>query len=198
MDNVVNNICYTGNIDGITHVYFGFYPSYFVMNNRPEMIPGDHNLIINNINDFKNGIGQETAIELVKIQINNLVLQNPNLDKRSVVFVCLPASQQAKNEIRFKSFSHSVCSELKIQNGFNHINIFKGKDEKHLKGAARPDWDMESDLRFDDGFFAGKKVILFDDIVTSGDTMRSFIYKFINLGAKPVLCMSLLYTPRVY
>ena len=57
---------------------------------------------------------------------------------------------------------------------------------------------MESDLQFDSDFFEGKKVILFDDIVTSGDSMRAFIYKLRSLGAKPVLCMSLLYTPKIF
>ena len=34
---------------------------------------------------------------------------------------------------------------------------------------------MEQDLEFTPGFFEGKDVILFDDIVTTGDTMRDFI-----------------------
>ena len=57
---------------------------------------------------------------------------------------------------------------------------------------------MAQDLAFNQAFFAGKDVILFDDIVTSGDTMRDFINKMRELGANPLLCLSLLYTPKIF
>lgn len=162
-------------IDGIPFTHFGPYPSEFVINHNPELLLGETLLTYDNVMQFKQGNGQELPIKLVEDRINSFGLQLPNVDKSNIALVCLPASKKADNEIRFRNFSNHVCSDLGIQNGFDHLTIINEKDEKHSRDAIKPDWDMENDLRFDVNFFAGKKVILFDDIVTSKYTMRSFI-----------------------
>ncbi|MDT3662884.1 MAG: phosphoribosyltransferase [Anaerobiospirillum sp.] len=178
--------------------YFDYYPSSYIQSSNPNVLLSEPKLASDNIKKFKQGIGQEWPIELVENSINNLGLQEPNVDKSNIAFVCLPASKKANHEARFKNFSESICKYLGIQNGFDHLTIINEKDPKYSPFATKRNWNMESDLQFDSDFFEGKKVILFDDIVTSGDSMRAFIYKLRSLGAKPVLCMSLLYTPKIF
>ena len=74
------------------------------------------------------------------------------------------------------------------------INKDKAPKYQYINGLSS-EWDMSQDLQFDEQFFVGKDIILFDDIVTTGETMFAFYTKLRALGANILFCASLLYTP---
>lgn len=70
-------------------------------------------------------------------------------------------------------------------NGFQYISILKEKSPSHLGGSDVATYD------FDRSFFKGKKVILFDDVVTKGASMQSFMDYLEEVGAEVVCCISI-------
>lgn len=104
-----------------------------------------------------------------------------------LTLVCIPASSQSKTEARYEEFSSRICEELGMINAFPHITVTEERLEKHL-GGTNTDTDK---LSFDEDFFKGKYILLFDDVITRGDSMRSFKRRMEELGATVVggLCI---------
>lgn len=104
-----------------------------------------------------------------------------------LTLVCIPASSQAKTQARYEEFSSRICEELGMINAFPHITVTEERLEKHL-GGTNTDTDK---LSFDEDFFKGKYILLFDDVITRGNSMRTFKRKMEELGATVVggLCI---------
>lgn len=98
-----------------------------------------------------------------------------------LTFVCIPASNSGTNNIRYRSFSQNLCQSVSMENAFNHINIIRDKQPKHLGGNE--DYDYFS---LDINFFRGKTVILFDDVTTKGNSMLKMKEKLEKIGANVV------------
>ncbi len=193
----------TNEIDGIKHYSFASYPSYFVRTYATNLLSIDPSITTNLVWKFKNGIDQDWPLVMVSHEIHRELqaLTLAGMSRDNIALVCLPASTNTVNEQRHRNFSHKLCEFLGLQNGFDYITIINPKEPKYgLNGQINQGgiWNMAQDLAFNQAFFAGKDVILFDDIVTSGDTMRDFINKMRELGANPLLCLSLLYTPKIF
>jgi predicted amidophosphoribosyltransferase len=101
---------------------------------------------------------------------------------KHITFVCIPASSARTNNNRYKDFSEKLCKSLLMENGFPYINILHEKQPTHLGGESDNDY-----FSLDSSFFKGKNVILFDDVITRGDSMVTMRGKLENVGAK-VLC----------
>lgn len=104
-----------------------------------------------------------------------------------LTLVCIPASSQAKTKARYEEFSSRICDELGMINAYPHITVTEARLEKHL-GGTNTDTDK---ISFDNDFFNGKYVLLFDDVITRGDSMNTFKRKMESLGATVVggLCL---------
>ena len=104
-----------------------------------------------------------------------------------LTLVCIPASSQAKTKARYEEFSSRLCKELGMINAYSHITVTEERLERHLGGTST-DTDK---LSFDKDFFKGKYVLLFDDVITRGDSMKTFKRKMESLGATVVggLCL---------
>lgn len=104
-----------------------------------------------------------------------------------LTLVCIPASSQAKTEARYEEFSSRICEELGMINAYPHIKVTEERMERHLGGTST-DTDK---LSFDNDFFKGKYVLLFDDVITRGHSMNTFKRKMESLGATVVggLCL---------
>lgn len=203
-------------INDVEFHYFTLYPSEFVVNYANPLdryISSDYKLVRKNLNNFKTGIEQSwpTAIiqDLIYSNLTNLL----SIDDSDIVLLCLPASSKESNTDRFEKLSSDICdfinnqafffNKIKLHNAFTHIEIINEKspkytDEGELTKFSKTTWNLDKDIKFDSDFFKGKKVILLDDIVTTGQTMVDFIDKLNQLGAKPILCLSLFYTPKVF
>ena len=72
-------------------------------------------------------------------------------------------------------------------NAYPHISVVVERVERHLGGTSM----NTSQLSFDEDFFEGKYVLLFDDVITRGNSMRTFKQKMESLGAVVVGGLSL-------
>lgn len=104
-----------------------------------------------------------------------------------LTLVCIPASSQLKTQARYEEFSKRICSELGMINAYPYITNVTEKVEKRFGGSAL---DINN-LSFDESFFKGKYVLLFDDIITKGESMKNLRKKMEDLGATVVGGISL-------
>lgn len=96
-----------------------------------------------------------------------------------ITLACIPASKIKVNELRYKDFSYRLCELTGMNNSFDHIIRIKDKEEKHLGGSSDP----LDGIHFDEHYFQGKYVLLFDDVITRGRSMLTFKHKLESMGA---------------
>ena len=122
----------------------------------------------------------EKAVEWVVKQAEEIIVTTFGKENAQyVTFVCIPASSQEMTERRYKAFSEKLCKVTGMINAFNHLKVTRAKAEKHTGGSSFSQ-DM---LEFDKNFFKDKYVLLFDDVITSGSSMKSFKSKLQELGS---------------
>lgn len=122
----------------------------------------------------------EKAVEWVVKQAEEIIVTTFGKENAQyVTFVCIPASSQEMTERRYKAFSEKLCKVTGMINAFNHLKVTRAKAEKHTGGSSFSQ-DM---LEFDKDFFKDKYVLLFDDVITSGSSMKSFKSKLQELGS---------------
>lgn len=144
--------------------------------------------------DFKNTPGKtsfvahqialERALSMVKNKLS-ATFEEDNM--KHLTLVCIPASSQLKTQARYETFSNRICAELGMINAYPHISVITEREERHLGGMGM----NTSQLSFDTDFFKGKNVLLFDDIITRGDSMRMLKGKMESLGATVIGGLSL-------
>ncbi|MBO7428146.1 MAG: phosphoribosyltransferase [Paludibacteraceae bacterium] len=136
--------------------------------------------------DFKNTPGktlvsdhQEALDKVIPMLKEKLLTTFGAESLKYLTLVCIPASSQVKTQARYEDFSNRICTELGMANAYSHIIVKTAKMEKHLGGTII-DTSM---LSFDDDYFKGRYVLLFDDVITKGESMRTFRCKMKSLGA---------------
>ena len=136
--------------------------------------------------DFKNTPGKtspvahQIALRKAVLIIKNKLFETFNSDNlKHLTLVCIPASSQAKTQARYEVFSNRICGETGLINAYSHISVVSEREERHLGGTGM----NTGQIAFDESFFKGKYVLLFDDVVTRGDSMRTFKRKMESLGA---------------
>ncbi len=135
--------------------------------------------------NFKNTPGKTSSIQHEQALGNLLprltrMLNNTFGEKLQLLtLVCIPGSSAEKTEARYKVFSNRLCSMTGMGNAYNHINVIRCGEEKKFGGQGIE----TSNLSFDADFFANKNVIIFDDIITKGESMLRFKRKLESLGA---------------
>jgi len=101
------------------------------------------------------------------------------MDMSNTVIVCIPASCKRTNDRRYKKFSAEVSAKLGAIDGFQHIEVI-GKREKVHRSKTR---EQQDNVKIDTDWFQGKRLIVVDDITTTGKTADAFIQKLENAGA---------------
>lgn len=157
-----------------------FYFFYYYVPTRYTGLSAESDYIRRNIWSFKDGLNQDQFVDLLATKLGHTFG-----NAEALTLVCIPASTIRSNINRYERFSNALCSKLHMTNGFQHITIIKEKSPCHLGGS-----DVAL-LKFDKNFFSRKKVVLFDDVVTTGSSMQCFIDYLGKFGAEIVCCMSL-------
>lgn len=85
-----------------------------------------------------------------------------------LTFVCIPSSKAVVTQRRYEDFSEQLCTMLGMSNAYQYINVEHDGEAKHIGGT------MKAKYVFDDSFFKGKYILLFDDVITSGSSMEAF------------------------
>ena len=144
--------------------------------------------------NFKNTPGKtssadhESALRLVLPQIKTkLVSTFGTSNLRKLTLVCIPASSAEKTRARYKDFSQRICRETGMTNAFDYLQVVSASEEKKFGGTGI----TANNVSFDPDFFRGKYVLLFDDVITKGESMLRFKRKMEELGAIVVGGMSI-------
>lgn len=154
--------------------YFDYVPARFKYVSLPQ--ESARNLIWN----FKNGTHQSG----VALHTAKLIKQTYGKSAKDIAFVCIPASTPEKNETRYYEFSKLVCAMSGTQNAYRHISIDGERIAVHEQGRNKKNSSSQI-IEFDEGFFSnGRKVILFDDVVTTGRSITLFAEKLESMGAE--------------
>lgn len=129
--------------------------------------------------DFKDGKRSEKVAKLVAKQMRKQFGSTCD----SLTFVCIPASTPEANTLRYEEFANEVCRLTGAQNAFNFIRvegerlaIHETKCGKSITTAHFIDMDRE--------FFNGKRVVIFDDVITRGFSYARFACELEYFGAE--------------
>lgn len=133
--------------------------------------------------DFKAGIQQQAIAKCVAKEL----VKKYGRRVHNVVFSCIPASSQEKNEIRNKTFSALVCKLSGAIDGYSHVRVIGERTSVHgtkVKKEVREERVKEQDdIEVDASFFYGKNVCIWDDIVTTGTSFNHFTSQLEKVGA---------------
>lgn len=144
--------------------------------------------------NFKNTPGKTSAanhraaLDTVIPQIKRkLVSTFGQSSLKHLTLVCIPASSASKTTARYQKFSQRICRETGMSNAFDYMSVIGESSQKKFGGSGI----STNNVTFDSSFFKGKYVILFDDVITKGESMLRFKRKMEELGAIVVGGMSI-------
>ncbi|MCC9138931.1 phosphoribosyltransferase [Pontibacter silvestris] len=155
-----------------------YYPK-----NRYREVPAEVENIRRLIYAFKDGYNSsEIALLVASALYGEFSSEYQDWSEANTVFSIIPASTESRNKCRFLSFCSLVSEYLGVKNGYSAIEV--NFDKEALKGVVGV--DKTENLLYNAPVFAGKNVILFDDVKTSGGSFVQNANKLIELGANNV------------
>ncbi len=110
------------------------------------------------------------------------------IDMHDVVIACVPGSTPYSHARRYRYFMQQLCHECGALNGYPYITVSTARQRVHDVGMKAYD-AMDDSLHIDTAFFDGKKVVLIDDICTTGRSAEAFTKRLQQAGAD--VCMAL-------
>lgn len=124
-------------------------------------------------------------------------------DLSDVVIVCVPASTRYSHVRRWKRFSQLLCKQTGAVDGFDRIQVSGSRKRAHVTGDYELATNIKHYVHIDAAFFNGKRVLVIDDIYTTGQSSKAFIGAVEAAGAtvigavflaKTKLCRNLILT----
>ena len=158
-------------------VFYEYLPMRYEANQKEREV---RQLVL----DFKNG--KEDAILHVASYVA-AYLKGRGITGEAYTFVCLPASDVTAHHTRYFRFMKLVCDECGFHNGFRFIQHLHHTDKIHNTGKRQP----FTDYLYFSFALKNRKVIVFDDVVTTGCTFNLFCEYLTRSGAEVVLGMAL-------
>lgn len=153
--------------------YLPYYPTRFSVERKLEEV---RKIIWN----FKDGRISTLVAEALAQNAGEYV-SAPHSDWHLCV---VPASTSQKTIVRFKEFCEKFCELTGIINGYNLISNLNDREAKHTQ-EDRNSIDILSSMDFSTSI-RGKKILLFDDIYTTGKTFSKVTSKLDRSGAKEI------------
>lgn len=130
--------------------------------------------------------GDMMASQIVADLVCNELQSRFGSDAKDMMLACVPTSSYKKYVKRFAHLSERVAAGLQQQNAFPYIEIIGFRDAKHLNKDHMVHDDSCYQVRIDPHFFQGKKVVIFDDLITSGRSAEAFRQMMEEAGAEVV------------
>lgn len=166
----------------------GAIPHYFFFWYYPKKWWGDdvssHSQHVREmIYDFKDGIDCDEVVDIVG---DKLLKTFGDDDVESLVVVGIPASKEETNRKRYRRFLSGLESDIDIINGFSHVWVTEERHPARLGGTRG-----SVNYAIDDDWFEGKYVVIFDDIVTKGASVKQFASILQNAGATVICALSI-------
>ena len=113
------------------------------------------------------------------------------IDMSDVVVVCVPASTRYSHVRRWKQFSAMLCRLTGAIDGFDRVQVSGSRRRAHVTGEYELATNIKHYVHIDADFFRGKKVLVIDDIYTTGQSSTAFIGAMQAAGASVVMAMFL-------
>ncbi len=133
--------------------------------------------------DFKDGCNQPQVVQFVAKEL----VRKFGRKIGKVVFSCVPASSQERNETRNKAFSALVCQLSGAIDGFSHVKVNGERSAVHgtkMKKEVRAKRLEDSNtIEVDASFFRNKIVCVWDDVVTTGTSFCAYAAQLERVGA---------------
>ena len=98
------------------------------------------------------------------------------------ILIPIPASTRERQRKRFPVLCYHLSKWLNVRDGFQTIWIEEEREQ--MKGTSHK--DVVSNLSIKRRDINGMHVILFDDILTTGQSFKQLKRRMIDLGAKSV------------
>lgn len=169
--------------------------NYYEYNSKRFDTSAEAEQVRNFIFAFKDG--KQWATDYAADMVVNSFVDTYGDKASDFVLVCAPAANNKKYCKRFNRFAQMVSKGAKVQNGNEHLSIYGERTAKHLT-ADRVCENFGYSVRLDRDYFKGKKVIIFDDVITSGATANEFASQLAECGAQVMGAMFLARTKRMY
>jgi predicted amidophosphoribosyltransferase len=106
----------------------------------------------------------------------------------TLTLACIPAHDAEANTERYEEFSKELCRLTGMSNGFNHIHVMGARyaiHEEHDKESEKT-FEKVYVVDFDEEYFNGRRVLVFDDILTKGVSYARFACQMEDFGAEVV------------
>lgn len=113
------------------------------------------------------------------------------LDMTDTVIVCVPASTPYSHTRRWKRFLDLLCRRTGAENGFCYVAVTGSRKRAHLTGDYELCTNIKRCVNIDAERLRGRKVLVIDDIYTTGQSSASFIGALEAAGANVVMAMFL-------
>ena len=136
-----------------------------------------HNKSIFEINRARSVFSDEVSTLLKKLYGDSI---------GDVWFCTAQASTPESADRRFKAFCEKVSAACGVNNGYELIEVTGTKLSASTEGGVRGDI---SNLSISSAV-VGKKIVLFDDIITSGKSMSNLRSALLAKGASSVDCVA--------
>lgn len=129
--------------------------------------------------NFKDGICNDN----LKEKFANAVSAITSYDKDNWIVLFIPASSDIKTHRRYSSLANYIKSKTGVEATIKGIENLEDTESQCLSGRR---YDKTSSYKFNDYLYRGKKVILIDDVITSGRSFQTCAIHLINGGASSV------------
>lgn len=119
----------------------------------------------------------QLALGIVVPALSDLLEITFGRDLEGMTLVCVPASTKIGYKARMERFSEMLCESTGMSNAYSAIRYLEDGEARHGTTGHIPN------VVFDIGYFKGKNVLVFDDVVTSGETIRSMVETLVRMGS---------------
>ena len=150
------------------------------------------NLIIKGLknNKYNPNDGTEEFLKLNNIFYKHFI-NKFKLAYKDYVFCCVPSHNKSDKNINpISILLRNMCNNNKFIDGTNCLIRYREIEEQKKQGKRHVETHMNSIMISNKNIIEGKKIILVDDIVTSGSSLNACKKILINNGAKEVICFA--------
>ena len=105
------------------------------------------------------------------------------MDLKDTIIVCIPASCKRTNDRRYKYFMQELCRLTGAINGFDAVQVMGKRKKFHVDHVHEVADGTNDNIHIIEDAVKGRKVIVIDDIITTGKTASAFIDKLQTAGA---------------
>lgn len=113
------------------------------------------------------------------------------MDMTDYVIVCVPASTHYSHVRRWKLFSHLLSTMTGAEDGFQYVSVSGSRKRAHVTGEYELATNIKHYVHIDAEKLDGRKVLVIDDIYTTGRSSNAFIAALEAAGATVSMAMFL-------